>query len=300
MHITKLIPIDSILKDIYMLLRESDIQEDLVMEFAIRAMEHMASYRAYEKAVCFVRIENSQGMYPPGMLGIWGVQYNTKPTVGDFKQYVTTHEDANSDDELPKEERVQGYLDPNRNVIHWKVQDFMPVATPKDSGWKYLPMSDNAWDRSILCNQEFVGTTCNDWYIPDSSNSRFITSFDTGWLAVSYFRFPMNKKGQFLIPDIAEYTEAIESYVLSKIYQRLWHYSVQGAQSKYTHYLNKWQWLCGAAVSRMTMLSLPEWMNVDKQNRFFKDDSPLKVYGGYGRESMHFNKSPYGGRQFNR
>lgn len=296
MLVTKMIPLNSVLKDVYFLMREADVQEDLVMEFAIRAMESIYTYRAYEKAICFVRIENNQGAYPHGMLGIHGVLYNTEANMDSFKQYVTTHEDANGDDDIPKEERVQGYLDPNRNVVVWKLQNFTPLDTLRGSGWKYLPLSNHAWDKSIICHQEFVGSSCEDWYIPDNANSRFLTSFESGYLSVAYLRFPMNSDNEFLIPDVPEYAEAIESYVLMKIYQRFWHLSKQGADTKYKHYLEKWQWLSAAAVAKMNMLSLPEYINLTKQNKFFKDDSPLNVYGGYGRENMQFERDPFPGR----
>jgi hypothetical protein len=279
-------------------MRESDVDEDLIMEFAIRGMEHLASNKSYEMAVCFVNIENNQGAFPPGMLGIHGVMYKTGNHLDEMWTYVTTLSDANGDDDLPKEERVRGYLDPLRNIITFKVTDFEPVRAMENSGWRYLPLSNNAWDRSIICHQEFVGTSCSDWYIPDVSSNRFLTSFESGYLAVTYLRYPMNKDGEFLIPDMPEYTEALESYVLCKLYQRMWHNSKQGAEQKYNHYLTKWQWLCAAAIARMEMLSIPEWLNVEKQNKFFKDDSPLKIYGGYGKESMNFKRSPYPGRNY--
>jgi hypothetical protein len=37
------------------------------------------------------------------------------------------------------------------------------------------------------------------------------------------------------------------------------------------------------------MLSLPDYINLDKQNKFFKNDSPLKIFGGYGKESAEMN-----------
>jgi len=299
MLITKMVPLDTVLKDVYLLTRERDVQEDLVMEFAIRAMEHMGTFKFYEKAVCYVKIENHQGNFPSGMLGIHGVLYSTGNRPQMLTQYVTTHTDGNGDDDLSKEDRVQGYLDPNRNVLVWKVNNFFPVDIPQSSGWAYLPVSNNIWDRSIICNQEPVKVSCGDWYVPDTSNARFLTSFESGWLAVAYFRLPMDNEGRFLIPDIPEYHEAIESYVFSKIYQRQWHMNVQASEGKYQHYLQKWQQLAAAAVARMMMLSLPEWINVDKQNKFFRDDSPTKVFGGMGKERMNYERSPYPGRRTN-
>jgi hypothetical protein len=71
----KMIPLNSALKDVYLLMRESDVNEDLIMEFAIRGMEHMVVYHTYEKAVCMLRVDNCQSPYPKGTYGIEAVLY---------------------------------------------------------------------------------------------------------------------------------------------------------------------------------------------------------------------------------
>lgn len=276
-----MIPLESVLKDVYLLMRESDVKEDLVMEFAIRGMEHMAVYKTYETAVCYLEVHNCQAQYPHGMYGIEAVLYRK-----DFDQFS---------EELVKTTTVKLETDDTGFLIDkdidCKVTNFRHIFNKKSaSGWAYLPLSNSVFDKSVVCDTDaqparFGG--CKDWYIPDSSNNRFITSFDEGWLCVGYHRFPQDDKGRFIIPDHPLYGEALESYVLCKLFQRLWHMSHQGAQSKYTHYLNKWQELSIAAEGELMMPSLPDYVNLDKQNKFFRDDSPLKIFGGYGKESVN-------------
>ena len=293
----KMIPLNSALKDVYLLMRESDVNEDLIMEFAIRGMEHIVVYHTYEKAVCMLRVDNCQSQYPKGTYGIEAVLYKQELDPIDVELVTTATVNV----------EVDGFTNYFINqTAEAKVTNFRQVIMRADTGWNYLPMSNFTFDRSILCDSiqaqpencniegnvlsNFnIRTGCSHYFIPDNSNNRFITSFDQGWLMVAYYRFPQNEKGEFMIPDHPLYNEALESYVLCKLFQRKWHMSEQGADGKYKHYLNKWQELSAAATGELMMLSLPDYINLDKQNKFFKNDSPLKIFGGYGKESAEMN-----------
>lgn len=295
-----MIPLESVLKDVYLLVRQADVNEDLIMEFAIRGMEHMAVYHTYEKAVCVLRVENCQAPYPQGMYGVEGVLYRLDNVpAGDIETITTSTVNVEVSD-------INSNFFLDDKTVSCKVTGFKHVIQNLHSGWSYLHLSNNTFDRQVLCesissqpaNCNIDGTSildypvnasCNHFFIPDNSNNRFITSFDEGWIMVAYYRFPQNDKGQFVVPDHPLYNEALETYVLSKLYQRMWHLSKQGAQNKYTHYLKKWQELSAAATGELMMLSLPDYINLDKQNKFFRDDSPLKVYGGYGKEQIELN-----------
>lgn len=293
-----MIPLNSVLKDVYLLVRESDINEDLIMEFAIRGMEHMVVYHTYEKAVCILRVDNCQAQYPRGTYGIEGVLYKQEITPHDVELVTTASVNIEVDD------TTNNLID---KTIDCKVANFRQVIfSSGTTGWSYLPVSNFTFDRGILCESiqssssccsiegtmiegSNVRSSCSHYFIPDNANSRFITSFDSGWIMVAYYRFPQNDKGEFVVPDHPLYNEALESYVLSKLYQRKWHMSEQGADSKYKHYLAKWQELSAAATGELMMLSLPDYVNLDKQNKFFRDDSPLKIFGGYGKEKTEMN-----------
>lgn len=275
----KLIPIASVLKDVYLLINEDSVTEDLVMEFAIRGMEHLAVNQTYERAVCILPVVNNQAPYPQGLYGIHSVLGRIIPNNDPTKYIVTstTHLEVNDVDK--SFELVE---DANSTVLY-KLLDFKSV-TYTHPGWMYLSLSNSAWDRGILCTDINIKCNCEHWFIPDNTASRFILSFDYGYIAVAYFRFPQDAKGNFLIPDHPLVAEALESYVFSKIYQRMWHSSVQGAQGKYQHYLEKWQQLAVAATGELQMLSLPDYINLNKDNSMFKDYAPTRAYGGWGHE----------------
>jgi len=282
---SKLIPLNSVLKDVYLLMNEDSVTEDLVMEFAIRGMEHLAVNQTYERAVCVLPIVNNQVSYPKGMYGIHSVLGNIQPKYNTTEYLVTSTTSLKVNDVDKTFEIIQ---EGDTSVLY-KLLDFKSLNFTQ-RGWQYLALSNNAWDRSILCDTSVnLSSSCEHWFIPDNSNNRFIVSFDYGHIAVAYYRFPQDKKGNFLIPDHPLVSEALESYVFSKIYQRLWHTSMQGAQQKYYHYLEKWQQLSAAATGELRMLSLPDYINLDKDNTFFRDYAPTKIYGGWGHEKTNFS-----------
>lgn len=281
---TRMIPVNSVLKDVYFLTREHNVLEDMVMEFAIRGMEFMSTYKTYERAVCILHVENNTAKYPLGMLGIEGVLYTRKHLGPEDIHVILTADVESKHVDYNKEHRL---IDDD---ITFKLAPFRQLQFGDNHGWQHLPISVNAFDRSILCAPEPAGLSCGDWWMPDNPNNRIITSFENGMIAVAYLRYPQDDEGNFLIPDNPIVHEALESYVFYKIYQRLWHASVQGAESKVRYYGEKWQLLSAAAVGELSKLSLPEYINLAKQNRFFKDYGPEKVYGGFSAEKNAIGK----------
>jgi len=216
------------------------------------------------------------------MLGIEGVMYKIEMDKTDEQVFVTSNLNV-----AFEYDKIYGELKLKSKCEEYRIADFR-MQRFGNCGWKYLSLSNNSWDRSILCDTSAnLHSSCGQWFIPDNTNSRFITSFDKGWIAVAYYRFPMNEKGQFLVPDHPLYNEALDTYVLYKISQRQWHMSVQGAEGRYKHYLAKWEELAAASIGELMMPSLPDYINIDKQNRFFKDDGSTKVFGGNGREHIN-------------
>jgi len=279
MHTTRMIPLDSVLKDIYLVMRQEDVNEDLIMEFAIRALEHLRVYKTYDYAVCVLKVENNQAQYPNGMLGVEHVLYMKDSTIMRERRYLLT------DDIMSYEEVDWDVIEIEHRYVS-KVTNLVGLPHRMVSkGWDYLPISDRNFDKSIICNPELPRChDCNDWWYPDSVRDRFITSFETGYIAVTYYRYPQNEEGQYLIMDEPFLKDAIEAFVLSKTYQKLWNMSVEGAQQKYTHYSQKWSVLANAAIGELMRLSLPEMINMDRMNTLFKKDNIQKLLGGYGKE----------------
>lgn len=277
-----MIPLESVLKDVYLLMRGEDVNEDLIMEFGIRALEHLKVYKTYDYAVCILRVENNQAMYPNGMLGVEHVLYQASLQSNIEKRYLI-HDLVDIDENV---EWNQTTYD-----LEYSAKITKLVQMPNKlqaQGWRYLPISDRNFDKSIICNPEiFTCNNCGDWWYPDSVRNRFITSFSDGYIAVTYYRYPQNEEGKYLIMDLPFIKDAIENFVLSKTYQRLWNLSVEGAREKYMHYNAKWGISANAAIAESMRLSMPEIINSEKYTTLFKRDNIKKLLGGYGKEHIN-------------
>lgn len=281
MQTTKMIPLDSVLKDIYLVMRNEDVNEDLIMEFGIRALEHLRVYKTYDYAVCILKVENNQAQFPNGMLGVEHVLFLKDSTHRVDRRYLLT------DDIISFKEVDFSAVEIEHKMIS-KVTNLQGITNEmRHKGWDYLPLSDRNFDKSILCNPELPRCNeCGDWWLPDMVKERFVTSFENGYIAVTYYRYPQNEEGQYLIMDEPFLKDAIEAFVLSKTYQRLWNMSIEGAQQKYMHYSQKWSVLANAAIGELMRLSMGEMLNLPKANTLFKRDNLQKLLGGYGKENV--------------
>lgn len=280
MHKAKMIPLESVLKDVYMLIRNNDIEDDVVMEFGVRALEYLAAYHSYDHAICILKVENNSASFPRGMLGIELALYRKNLTHFDVKHVITDTENIVA---TPQSEFVSG-------SISYKITDFEQVNYFLNNQWEYLNLSSYAFDRSILCNpnaQLYSG--CNQWFYPDTVRERFVTSFESGYIAVAYYRYPQNEEGQYLIPDTPYIKEAIQAFIFWKIYQKMWHNSVQGAQQKFQYYEQKWKETAQSAIGDLMVMSSMDYVEASKMNTFFKGGSATKIYGNQGRERFNNN-----------
>lgn len=276
---TAMIPLESVLTDVHLMINNESIKEDFVMENAIRALEHLSVYKTYDFAVCLLRVENNQVTFPNGMLGIEHVLY-----LKDASEY--------SERRFILQQAVTDIVDVSWHAVEYnvryeaKVTNFVGLPRHFEShGWAYLPLSDRNFDKSVLCNPELQTCgSCGDWWYPDTVRDRFITSFESGYIAVTYYRYPQNEEGQFLIMDQPDVKQAIYTYVMTKIFERQWLNNVEGAERKYQHFNRQWGVYYAAAIAALIKPSLPEIINGDRMNTLFKKDNIQKLIGGYGKE----------------
>jgi len=279
MYNTAMIPLESVLKDVYLVAENHQIDEDLINEFAVRALEHIAVYKTYDFAVCILKVENNQAMFPRGMLGVEHLLYMAETVNQRQRRFIL-------------DETIMNIKEVNWNVIEYdvrydaKLTNFVGIgSTLIHQGWQYLPLSDRNANRSIICNPELMlNDSCGDWWYPDIAKGRFITSFESGYIAVTYFRYPQNEEGQYMILDKPFIKDAIFNYVMSMLYMKFWLQGEKDAQQKHDYFNRKWGILANAAIAEASKLSFDEVINLDKINTLFKKDDIKKIIGGYGKE----------------
>lgn len=279
MYTTKMIPLESVLNSVYLLIDDYQVDEDLVNEFAVQALEHLSVYKSYDYAVCVLKVDNYQTDFPRGMLGVEHVLYQVDTVRYPERRFlirdaITTVTDIDWNTveyEIRYDARLTNFTSLKNNLMR--------------TGWNYLPLSNRNFDRSILCNPELhTCDNCDDWWYPDKVNNRFITSFPSGYIAVTYYRYPQNSEGKYMIIDMPFVKDAILNYVLSMIYLKFWLAGKEGAESKHKYFNTRWGVYANAAIAESIKPSFDEIINMDKLNTLFKKDSIRKIIGGYGKE----------------
>ena len=88
----KLIPLNAIMKDIYLILDETDIKENFIMEYLIRGLEQLHVKMTLQKKVKLIEVNNHIASYPECMMGLEYVlyqkDYNTKLAPAIIKEII--------------------------------------------------------------------------------------------------------------------------------------------------------------------------------------------------------------------
>lgn len=359
-----MIPLEYILKDVFIMVKEHDISEYDVLEWATQGLGLLHSVRTYQTAVCIQEVNNHIAKIPDGAIGIHHVRYmpsakNEPEQVRLMLQQVNFITDKRMDmkcdgspTKIPLHYRAQqdhqedAWMDHNHQLhhdpvhnhdghhghpdmhdynhhhghpsphhhghqhnspwdftreIHWdKHRDFgyvtgvltdtvLRTPSPNSSpGWQYLHISDQPFDKSILCDKESRPCKeCEDWWLPDRPKNRIVTSFSEGLIAISYYRYPMNEEGMFLIPDIPIFKEALYHYVMMKFSEKRMLSKEDNSMSLYSLYSKKWSLLYRNARSVVFTPSLSEIINLDRNNTMFRDyDIRTIAMGNHRNERM--------------
>ena len=99
-----------------------------------------------------------------------------------------------------------------------------------------------------------------------------------GYVLFIYHRTPRDVDGDLVIPNLPLVNEALKAYVLMEIHERQMNMHRQGSINLYDRYHSKWERLSAAAQGEMMKPSLPEWVSIVRDNGFFQDDAPERIY----------------------
>ncbi len=176
----------------------------------------------------------------------------------------------------------------SKNNISFGVHDSRTLRVSNTTE-KISLATDNQYGR--LYNSEI-----NSGYVGELTysvnNSYIFTSFDSGYVEISYMAFPTDSRGFPLIPEDAKYIKAVESYIIERVARRLW---LQDRMStdKYKVLEQEWLWYVGSAKGSMNTLSLDQMESLKNQltrliPRSNLHDSGFKTFGD--REQTTFGR----------
>lgn len=90
------------------------------------------------------------------------------------------------------------------------------------------------------------------------------TSFETGYVELSYWAFPTDDNGMPMIPDNTKVIQAVASYLRMKIDYKLWRSGRLNGQV-YADSQTEWCWYVGAAANSMKMPSIDQMESIKNQ-----------------------------------
>ena len=316
MNTTGLIPLESVLQDIYRLVPQNGegFTQDDMLESAASAAHHLYNYKFCEHAICVHEVINHKVTLPNYQeinAVLWRKCIDEGSSIGDI---VETVDLSFCDDEAVQLTAKQIYKSISyANGIGWCYMDnvhsletlihLLDDETDLDLG---SSTTDNAYATTTTYDSstgdvEDVTTTIRDRdniggeagshrYTYSVTGNLMTTSTNSGHVLIVYKRVLRDEDGCLLIPNIATVNEAIKAYVIMEMHIRDEIMHRQGSESKVDRWTNRWERLSAAAVNEMMMPDLPEWVNiVSETNRIAKhNDNPDRHYGyHYGGQDYY-------------
>lgn len=282
MNLVSYIPLKSALVDLYDLIDEDDMEvsEPTLIEWSAKAMRNITVRQSYDYQVAFLTVSNHKAKLPCGLLYI------------DFIAYKDTLEEADI-------QQIRLYTSTaESNTITHKYLDFLQAPYFTES-WKMLRLAEtNAFLMGIHCKNPInLYMKCEHEYSVDKQGY-IHTSFKDGYLAISYFSYPM-QDGDFLIPNDEDVKEAIKNFCLMRLWEKRMNLKEEQAANMYTLYRKLYTISSKNAEGKLLKPQGPDGYENLKQQLLRIGQHTHQYYSAFGNlnagETIDFN-SPRGYR----
>jgi hypothetical protein len=266
------IPLSAALADIYSIIDGNTVSEVNVLEWASIGFKKLEAKQLYEQTTAFIKVVNHMAKLPIGVKMIEQIFYKQDFVENDVAN-ILTYASSSPDFTITKE-----------------YTDFLQCPY-YNNNWKPLRLSSSSFHNQVVMQSSpNYRARCEEEYSINKNNC-VITSFETGYLAVSYYRFPM-KDGEFLIPDDVNILMAIKNYVLMRIWEKRMNFKEDGAERMFDKYLRLWEITRAATIGKIMLFSIDEMENY-KQQTLRLGSHTNTYYQGFGNlshgENINFN-----------
>lgn len=239
----KYIPLKSILVNLFSTIDESIQSYREAVEWAAYAMEKLETQQTLQEDIFFLAVEDYKAQLACGTKYIWQIWYKEVLNSSDIDQIIVYVSEDGTITQSP-----MTFL----NTTYFQ------------STWRPLRLSTTPFNRLVHCaNSPSFYNICEHSYSVDK-NSIVTTSFQTGYLAVARYGYPM-KDGDFLIPDEVDVLEAIRYYVLMRHWEKRMNRKEQGAAPLYSEYKSQWSLFSAKARGKLLLPSLDGLENLKQQ-----------------------------------
>jgi len=269
------IPLTAALADIYSIIDGNTISETNVLEWASIGFRKIEVKQLLESTTAFIKVVNHTAKLPTGVKYIEQIFYKQDFIKNDI-------------------DNIQVYVSNANSFIVSKQNSEFMQSPYYVSNWKPLRLSTSSFHNQVVLKDSpnfNCKCGCEQEYSINKNNC-VITSFESGYLAVSYLTFPMNDEGDFLIPDDDNVINAIKNYVIMRIWEKRMYYKEEGAERMFDKYLRLWEITRASTIGKMAMFSIDEYENFKQQNLRIGSNTN-SYYTGFGnlakQENIHFN-----------
>jgi hypothetical protein len=250
--VTKWTNIKSVLFELERFTPKDLYDEQRSIEDCMRAVDFIGAVPTYQQAVRFIKVENYKACLPLDCLQIIQVAYKhnwhvNEQDLADIREMLGYDNDPSLEDStLP----LQVLLDSKRFTNQWRP----------------LRVSTNSFTLAVHCeNSVNIGHPCQYEYTvtPDGSMT---FNFKTGYICVAYYCYPKDCHGNFLIPDVEDYKEALKNFCLMTLWELRWNMKEEGASERYMKYQQLWGIYKAKAEASIRMPGVSEAQNLTTIN----------------------------------
>lgn len=277
-----------------------DISIEDLIEWSGEALEEIGSGVVYEEAVAFLEVKNFRCTLPSNTHTIRMVSKSNKWKKGDKDSCGCSPKDILCGLELEEEENsftIGANVDSSGNLIPgYDIAYYRPFF---DVGYSY-----GTWVGSSYLQDNFtplrLSTHTFFHTVTETTEERMVYerrateeyavqgnvitfSFEEGFVAVALTRLKVDEEtGAPMIPDNAQFTSAITSYITLKYLKRMWYSGREVTKEKMTVAIKDWEDSKNRAYSIATMLNgEDEYQNLlESRNQLIKDRN---AFGSYFR-----------------
>lgn len=227
------------------------------LEWAFQAVRKIGAIEQLEPAIKHIKVSDYRADLPSDLQLLYLVAYKSDTTTVTDAELTDIEQDINH----INTNYYEGFTEQGINL----------------SEYQPLKLASSPFALDVLC-EECENLNANTEHaftiLPDLS---IITTFIEGDICVAYYRMPMDC-GVYMVPDDADYIDALRSYVLMRIWERRMNLKEEGTAQLYQLYATRWQTLRTGVKGKLktpdinTLENLRQSRNrlMPKQERWYK------------------------------
>jgi hypothetical protein len=260
----KLIPIDSVLQDVYRVVDTNSpevMSETDILESASKAAHQLYNHKYYEEAICLAAV-NVHRVTLPDYRKIKAVFWKPDMTEDETHEFIETLtvDKTTSENVITAKTAYSTKMSPT-TVNRWT------LAYPKHGISALMDMNAHPDHK--------MGPNCNITY--SIKGCVMTVSKEDGYVVVLYDRIVRDENGSMLVPFIPEVADAIRSHVLMEMHMRQMNSHRSGSINLYRIFKDEWTMQQAEVRAKLLMLDLPEWISmINETDKLVKGNDPLE------------------------